>query len=330
MKSLFIPFIREKIDTAESTKNLVFTHTTDLEAAKSIIETSEIWMTNVPNFSDKDEVKYGKRIMDGLLHGDFGDWLNKVVGNEGLSETFVDYYEECVGKISDGTNDFLYDQSFAFCMRENTFEDMDYMWKNYVNDASVGCMLAFDARYLCGMFRDKRDIDDAMFLLAPLYYFDEKEGWNKLNQEIDGLKNGIEERKKYLYSNDVQIETVLALQSTILLLKHRVSKTEEYFREKEWRIIFSPMIYGAHHSYSKTSYNRKSYPDRLVYDSSKSKYILKLGLWEDGDRCDWNTLLKRVYINLQNDSQKDEIYDDMKSILSRKGIKNVDERIEFV
>ncbi|MBP3819572.1 MAG: hypothetical protein J6H31_14860 [Butyrivibrio sp.] len=189
MSSLFLPCIKKKIKAAEQKSDLVFTHTTSPAAVKSIISNSELWMTNIPDFSDKQEIKYGKEIVDSLLNNDLGAWLNEYVGNIGLTSSFVEYYWECAGKAGTDTEKFLYDQSFAFCLRENTFDNIDYMWNNYSkNPNGIGCTMVFDAQYLCGMFRDKGIIDDAMFLLAPMIYFDVNNDIKKLNNEIMILK----------------------------------------------------------------------------------------------------------------------------------------------
>ncbi|MBO6291442.1 MAG: hypothetical protein J6N51_04180 [Selenomonas sp.] len=334
MKALFLPCIESKIKVAENKDDLVFTHTTSPDAVKSIIKNSELWMTNIPNFSDRQEVKYGKRIVDTLLNSRLGYWLNKNVGNIGLPSTFVEYYWECVGKAGTNTENFLYDQSFAFCLREYTLDNIEYMWENY-NKApnSVGCMMVFSAGYLCGMFRDKGTIDDAMFLLAPMVYFDIKNDRKRLQREILRFENLITNLKTQEDSNTIQIQTVLALMSLIELLKRKSSKTEEFYKEKEWRIIYAPSLYDPIKTfvYDKETYCKKNYTDngdednmRLVYDCDKKVYKLRLGRWEGGHKCDWNKMLKCIYIGPGNEEIRKKTFSEIKETLALVNACNVE------
>lgn len=338
MESLFIPCIKEKIEAAEKKADLVFTHTTSLDAVKSIIKKSELWMSNIPKFTDKQEIKYGKRIVDLLLNGPLGWWLNKHVGNIGLPSTFVEYYWECAGKACTATEKFLYDQSFAFCLREDTSDSIEYMWKNYSKPSNgVGCMMVFNANYLCGMFRDKGTIDDAMFLLAPVVYFDIKNDREQFKFEIMRFKNSINNLLARENNNTVQIQTVLALISIIELLKRKKSSKEKFYKEKEWRIIYAPILYDPTTPcpvYDKELYEKKTYTDnkendktRLIYDPDENVYKLKLGHWEGGSECDWNEMLRCIYIGPGDKDIRKKTFSEIKETLASVNANDVEVRM---
>ena len=123
----------------------------------------------------------------------------------------------------------------------------------------------------------------------------------------------------------VQIQTVLALISMTELLKRKQSSEEEFYKEKEWRIIYVPILYDTFKlcsRYNKKGYYRKNYLSagdeenaRLIYDYDRNVYKLKLGRWEGENKCDWNKMLRCIYIGPGNEKMRKKTFDEIKETL---------------
>ncbi|WP_122073321.1 DUF2971 domain-containing protein [Pseudophaeobacter sp. EL27] len=231
LAKLFMPHAMGKMEAIQANKTR-FSHYTSAYAATQIIKHEEVWLRNAQAMNDFSEVRHGEICLaqswnDPNVGGRLRNLLNSL--DDDLSKRFQEVF--------DSHSNHRKFQSFLLSVSEHddlssgeNYHGRLSMWRAYGGDTNVA--LVFNNTPF--MSED----GGLQAVSSPVLYTDPNGFKEPFVELIQGLENemplleslGAEEVFKYLY---------WAFHMASLSVKH-----PGFSEEKEWRVVYSPSLYG--------------------------------------------------------------------------------------
>lgn len=234
LQEIFMPVATKKIneykkECKEKTENecLYFAHYTSAESAMGILESKCIWMRNTNCMSDYREIHHGTEAIDLFLKSQ--DCQNFIKALESCDQN--DAAEE-INNYQLTKND-IRTQTYITSISEHdkTTED-EYgrlsMWRAYGNSTGVAIVIKINYDSLYAPY----------VLFSPVAYLTNQQVIESTKEII----NNIVENRDFLKSVDS-----LAVQRFIrsmFIAAATCLKHPGFTEEKEWRIVYSPAVFG--------------------------------------------------------------------------------------
>lgn len=228
---LFMPFVMKKLEAVKEA-NTRFVHYTSAFAATEIIKNEEFWLRNSLVMNDFSEVQHGETCLvkswkDAAVGGRLKKLLHQIDGRlvDRLTETF------------DGDKTQRNLQSFLLSVSEHGSSDSAEdkygrlsMWRAYGGDTNVALV-----------FNNSPFLSEEVSLKAyssPVLYAD----CNGFKEHFVALVEGLE----------AEIETLKSLRPDVVFdnlywafhMASLSTKHPGFSEEKEWRVIYSPTLFG--------------------------------------------------------------------------------------
>lgn len=231
LAKLFMPYAMSKLETAKE-NDTKFVHYTSAFAATQIIQNEEVWLRNALVMNDFSEVQHGETCLA-------GSWKDEEVGgrlrtllNEleaGLADSFANKF--------DAHTDERNVQSFLMSVSEHgnpeTAEDKYgrlSMWRAYGGDTNVALVFNNSPFF-------SEDVKLQAFS-SPVLYADH----DAFKEHFLQLVKGLEEEFDLLCK--LGSETVIRYLYWAFHMASLSTKHPGFAEEREWRIIYSPTLFG--------------------------------------------------------------------------------------
>jgi hypothetical protein len=207
-----------------------FVHYTSADSAIKIIESKRLWLRNTQCMSDYREVHHGYQMLidakDKL--GEVTTALDAIAPNTGKAA--VDAFDKVMHNIRFST----YVASFS----EHEAADDPYgklsMWRAFGNNPGGRVALVFSVPWFAGA------AESLKVIFSPVAYPRQED----VSADMDTILRSIHERADFVRGFPPQVITGMIfamLLGAVTCIKHR-----GFFEEREWRVIYSPLIPGMH------------------------------------------------------------------------------------
>lgn len=207
--------------------DLKLAHYTSASVAIQIIDNKEIWLNNVGNMNDYQEIVTGKNLLAKTFNETEEGKRLKVILNQ-ISDKLA---EELIVRYNHTFNTL--DKTYAFCLTEHKKEDDKYgrlsMWRAYAPKNGVALVLNLEPFI--------KDCRKTTAFTIPMFYYDEAEFQNEFKKFVDLIQNNIEEFKR------LPEDTVLEFFYRKFLVSVLSLKHKGFQEEQEWRILYNNYIY---------------------------------------------------------------------------------------
>ncbi len=207
--------------------DLKLAHYTSASVALEIIKNKEIWLNNVGNMNDYQEVITGKNLLAETFNKtNEGNRLKTILNkiSDKLSEELIVRYNSIFNAL---------DKTYAFCLTEHKKAYDKYgrlsMWRAYAPKNGVALVLNIEPFI--------EDSNKTKARTLPMFYYDYEEFQNKFKIFVDEVENNFEIFKKNTKEEVLDFFYRKFLIS-VLSLKHK-----GFEEEKEWRILCNDIIY---------------------------------------------------------------------------------------
>lgn len=208
--------------------DLKLAHYTSASVALEIIKNKEIWLNNVGNMNDYQEVITGKNLLAKTFNEtEEGKRLKSILNqiSDKLAEELIVRYNTTFNTL---------DKTYAFCLTEHKKDYDKYgrlsMWRAYAPKNGVALVLNIEP--FIG------DTNKTKACTLPMFYYDYDEFQNKFKNFVDKIDDNLNIFKNFPKQNILNYFYIKFLVS-VLSLKHKGFK-----EEKEWRILCNEFIYG--------------------------------------------------------------------------------------
>jgi hypothetical protein len=284
------------------TYNLDFAHYTNAEAALSIIDKQELWMTEIDTMNDYTEFSHGVDCFKKALEGNTGKAITEIFDN--LTEGhFSSHIINNIIDFRQNPDNKIYSIS---CSEHHSLNDRLgklSMWRGYSgNDEKVAFILKGD------VLLDKEN--SLNIWSTPVAYLDALE----FKQRLLDICLNIEENKKFILGLKEKNSRNLAQKIYLVLLFAMLSvKHKGFYEEQEWRVVYLPSQFT-------------SDPDKVISGNRTRKDveepIFKIQL---KGKLDLNKILEKIIIGPSRNPELLEA--DLIKTLNQKGVKNAADKI---
>lgn len=228
--------IKEEVDSYENnfwlpkhsnSTNLVLYHYTTAEGMKGIIDHRSFWCTDINFLNDKQEIKYGKKIII--------DRLNNFIANEHNEsiKSLLTKLKEVIGIHN------IYD-TFIFCMSKENH--LLYQWEYYANHGkgyNLGFIFNIEFNNKTKISYDLNNLSENKHPVLRKVIYEIEEQFEivdlYINSIIKGTKNILAQNN---YSDKSWISIASLYVSNILLEMLCSLKSPSYKEEQEWRLVY--------------------------------------------------------------------------------------------
>ncbi len=228
---LFMPYAMRTLETAQANQ-VKFVHYTSADTATRIIRNEEVWLRNSLVMNDFSEVQHGVDcLISSWTDPDLGGRLKAVL--EAIEPGFVEEFEATF----DAHKHEREVQSFIMSVSEHGIDGSQEddlgrlsMWRAYGGDTNVA--IVFDSAPFYS------EVETLFVISTPVLYAD-KEGFK---DEFRILVEGLEKELPLLQS----IGKAMVLQYLFWAFHLAALSTKHpgFAEEREWRVIYSPSVFG--------------------------------------------------------------------------------------
>jgi hypothetical protein len=233
LSSIFMPYANRNLlrRYPERQGSAKFVHYTSADAAIKILDTKRLWMRNTKCMADYAEVDHGYQMLwdakDKLRQ--LTDTLDAIAPHAGKAA--VDAFDKVFANIRFST----YVASFS----EHEPEDEPFgklsMWRAFGTNPGGGRVaLVFSVPWFSGA------AESLKVIFSPVAYL--KKG--DVTAELDSIIRTVNERADFL--REFQAQTLTGMIFAMLLAAVTCVKHRGFIEEREWRVIYSPLIPSMH------------------------------------------------------------------------------------
>lgn len=246
--------------------NTLFVHYTKADVAMNILQKKKIWFRQPAFMNDRNELLYGVDCLrDAYIKTNFDKLLNSLLGED--FNDFFDVFEQNVrGMMSD---------IYVFCVSEHDpNEDILgrlSMWRAYGGDVGVAIVLNNSPLL-------SEESDGLKTIVFPVEYFEKGHAQSYLldiKSKIASINiNKLEHSDKRIFCNILMHKFIYS----VIGMKHI-----GFREEREWRAVYSPMLWGDSDFMKKEIEVINSIPQTVAKLDLKSSPLDKVFLLEPND-----------------------------------------------
>lgn len=232
LESIFMDYAVFKRNEMCESKNR-FVHYTSAENAFNIIRNKKFWLRNAKCMNDYNEIVHGHSMLVRYF-SDFKENTNRIRFIEAFDAVEVGLASKTFAKFDEWWHKVNYN-TYIGSISEHMETENSYgrlsMWRAYgKNRAKAALVLNIP-------LGPENAINLANTFLVPVAYFDQSQLEEHLNKIANSVKSNLDFLRSLAPS---EIEDMLFLSLVILsvTLKHK-----GFSEEKEWRIVYLPLIY---------------------------------------------------------------------------------------
>lgn len=224
LANLFFPYATKRA----SRLNGHLAHYTSVNAASSIIENQELWLSHPKYANDFLEIEYAQGMMKNIFVGEWGERfigvLNAAHGNVGdeVREIFARYLTTDWKNISDLSNVYM------TCFTEHVESEQELgrlsMWRGYARDNGVA--LCFSTEPF------KQETNKLKIYSSPVFYADFPDFLHQFVRIVLGLEENLTLLK------NAEPQQLKETAKSFLIFTLLSTKHPGFREENEWRILY--------------------------------------------------------------------------------------------